>query len=83
MECKHGLFSGCIHCHAGSIVDINGAIRAARVRLTRTQRAQRYAVKLHQAMHREGPLAVNKFRNQYTPISRSMAKWTMNQYGGN
>lgn len=81
--CKHNLASGCFHCHAQNIVDINGAIREARRRMTRTARAQRYAAKLALAMHREGPLAVNKFRNQYTPITRNMARWTMNQYAGN
>lgn len=81
--CKHGLANGCFHCHAHNIVDINASIREARHRVTREHRAQNYAVKLHLAMKREGPLAVNKFRNKYTPITRSMARWTMNQYAGN
>ena len=80
--CKHNLESGCCYCHGDASASLNSDQESAR----RERRAERYAARLAQAMQREGSLARScgmLYRTGRSPITRSEARWTFNQYGGN
>jgi hypothetical protein len=67
--CKHGMSNGCAYCHGREWVDINGRINGNVV--TARPRVAR------------GALTHGAWRRSFNPIPRSLARWTMNQYGGN